>query len=63
MVKPFLQLTALGVAGFALWKLASLWLLPFFMLALKVAVVVALVMLAIWYFKKNDKSEDDAAAG
>jgi hypothetical protein len=61
MAKPFLQLAALGVAGFALWKLASLFLLPFLMLALKMAVIVGLVMLAIWYFKKNDKPKDDTA--
>src|SRR5207247_1061984 len=28
MAKPFLQLAALGVAGVALWKIASLFLLP-----------------------------------
>src|SRR2546426_7036719 len=34
---PFLQLAAVGVAGFALWKMASLFLLPLLMLAFKVA--------------------------
>ena len=52
MTKPLLQLAALGVAGVALWKIASIVLLPFLVLAFKVATIVALVMLAIWFFKK-----------
>ncbi len=62
MAKPFLQLAALGFAGFALWKIASIVLLPLLGLAFKVATIVALVMLAIWFFKKKDKGKDDAAA-
>ena len=62
MAKPFLQLAALGVAGLALWKIASIVLLPFLMLAFKIALVVGLVMLAIWFLKKHDKPKDDAAA-
>ena len=62
MAKPFLQLAAFGVAGFALWKTASLFLLPFLTLAFQVALIVGLVMLAIWFFKKGDKPKDDAAA-
>ena len=62
MAKPLLQLAALGVAGVALWKIASIVLLPFLVLAFKVATIVALVMLAIWFFKRNDKGKDDAAA-
>jgi len=63
MTKPFLQLAALGVAGFALWKIASLVLLPFLMFVFKIALIAGLVMLAIWFFKKGDKPKDDAAAG
>jgi len=33
------------------------------MLVLKVALVVGVVMLAIWFFKQGDKPKDDAAAG
>ena len=62
MAKPFLQLAALGVAGFALWKIASIVFLPFLVVAFKVVTIVALVMLAIWFFKRNDKGKDDAAA-
>ena len=63
MTKPFLQLAAVGVVGFALWKMASLFLLPLLMLAFKVALIVAFVMLAVWFFKRNDKPKDDATAG
>src|SRR2546430_183824 len=62
MTKPFLQLAAVGVAGFAVWKMASLFLLPLLMLAFKVALIVAFVMLAVWFFKRNDKPKDDATA-
>jgi hypothetical protein len=63
MAKPFLQLAALGVASLVIWKIASLVLLPFLMFAFKIALVVGLVVLAIWYFKKHDKPKDDATAG
>src|SRR5437667_12357302 len=63
MTKPFLQLAAVGVAGFALWTMASLFLLPLLMLAFKVALIVAFVMLAVWLFPSNDKPKDDATAG
>ena len=63
MTKPFLQLAAVGVVGFALWKIASFFLLPLLMLAFKVALIVGFVMLAIWFFKRNDKPKDDTAAG
>lgn len=59
MAKPLLQLAALGVAGFALWKVASFFLLPVLMLAFKLALVVGLVLFAIWFFKKGDKPKDD----
>src|SRR5213594_3683412 len=39
MAKPLLQLAALGVGGFALWKIASLVLLPFVMLLFKAVLV------------------------
>ena len=63
MAKPFLQLAAVGIAGLVLWKIASLFLLPFLMLAVKVALIAGLVVLAIWYFKRNDKPKDDTAEG
>lgn len=62
MAKPFLQLAALGVVGFALWKVAGIVLLPFLMLAFKIALIGGLVVLAIWFFRKHDKPKDDAPA-
>jgi hypothetical protein len=38
-------------------------LLPLLLLAFKVALIVAFVMLAVWFFKRNDKPTDDASAG
>ena len=63
MTKSFLQLAAVGVAGFALWKIASFVLLPLLMLAFKVALIVAFVMLAVWFFRRNDNPKDDTTAG
>ena len=57
MAKPLLQLAALGVAGFALWKIASIVLLPVLLFAFKIALIVGVVMLAIWFFRRNDKNE------
>ena len=63
MAKPFLQLAALGVAGFALWKVASSVPFPVLMLVVKTALIVAVVMLAIWFLKKNDKNKGDTTGG
>jgi membrane protein implicated in regulation of membrane protease activity len=60
--KPILQLAALGVAGFALWKLGSFFLLPLIFFALKIAFLVAIVLFAIWFFKRNDKPSDSSDA-
>lgn len=57
MSKPILQLAAIGVAGVAVWKLASVFLLPVFFLILKVALIVGLVVLAIWWINRNGKTE------
>ncbi len=64
MAKPLLQLAAVGLVGFALWKVASFLFFPLLFWVVKVAVIVGLVMLAFWFFnKKNDKKkEDDATA-
>ena len=62
MSKPILQLAALGVVGFALWKLGSFFLIPLIFLALKIAFVVALVLFALWLSKRNDKPGDTSDA-
>ncbi len=43
MFKPILQLAAVGLAGFALWKLGSFFFIPLLFLAVKVALVIGLV--------------------
>jgi hypothetical protein len=60
--KPILQLAALGVVGFALWKLGSFILIPLIFLALKIAFVVALVLFAFWFFTRHDKPGDGSDA-
>ena len=40
MSKPVLQLAAVGLVGFALWKLGSFFFIPLLVLAVKVALVV-----------------------
>lgn len=62
MSKPILQLAALGVVGFALWKLGSFILIPLIFLALKIAFVVALALFAFWFFTRHDKPGDSSDA-
>jgi hypothetical protein len=64
MAKPLLQLAAVGLVGFALWKVASFLFFPLLFWVVKVALIVGLVMLAFWFFnrKKNDEKKDDATA-
>src|SRR3989442_15083659 len=55
MSKPVLQLAAVGLVGFALWKLGSFFFIPLLVLAVKVALVVGLVLFPFWLFRKSDK--------
>jgi hypothetical protein len=59
MLKPVLQLAAVGFVGVVLWKLAAAFLLPLFFLVFKVGLVVALIMLAFWFFNKKDRGKED----
>jgi len=64
MSKPLLQLAALGVLGFSLWKLGSFFFIPLLFLALKIALVVGVVLFAVWLFKRNDrKGTSDSETG
>jgi len=64
MSKPMLQLAALGLLGFSLWKLGSFFFIPMLFLALKMAFVVGIVMFAVWLFKRNDrKGASDSETG
>jgi hypothetical protein len=59
MLKPVLQLAAVGVVGIVLWKVASALLLPLFLVVFKVALIAGLIMLAFWYFNKKGRGKED----
>ena len=64
MSKPILQLAALGLLGLSLWKLGSFFFIPLLFLVLKVALVVGIVLVAVWLFKRNDrKGTSDSETG
>jgi hypothetical protein len=58
-MKPVLQLAAVGIVGIGLWKLASLFLLPVLFFVVKIGLIVGLVMVAFWFFKKNGRGKED----
>ncbi|HYU30230.1 MAG TPA: hypothetical protein VEK83_14455 [Gemmatimonadales bacterium] len=59
MLKPVMQLAAVGLVGVVLWKVAAAFLLPLFFLVFKIGLIVALVMLAFWFFNKKDRGKED----
>lgn len=59
MLKPVLQLAAVGFVGIVLWKIASALLLPLFFVVFKVALIAGLIMLAFWWFNKKDRGKED----
>ena len=59
MLKPVLQLAAVGLVGIGLWKLASLFLLPVLFFVFKIGLIVALIMLAFWFFNKKSRGKED----
>jgi hypothetical protein len=52
MLRPFLTLAALGVAGFVAWKLVWVMLLPMFVGLLALAIKVALIALLVFVLFK-----------
>jgi len=65
MMKPVVTLAAAGVVGIALWKILSILLLPLagvlfglLLTLLKVGLLVALVMFAVWLFRRKEKGGD-----
>ena len=69
-MRPVVTLAAVGIIGVALWKVRSILLLPLAGLLLglvltlvKVALLVALVMFAVWLFRRKDKEGGEASAG
>jgi hypothetical protein len=62
MIKPVLQLAAVGFVGVLLWKLAAGLLLPLVFVLFKVALIVGLIMFAFWFFRKDRGKEDTPPA-
>lgn len=64
MNAPILKIAALGVVGFALWKVATLVVFPvvgaLLGLLIKGALIVAIVLFAMWFFKKRRDEEKPA---
>lgn len=72
MAKPIVSLAAVGVLGFALWKVLSFLFLPLvgtllgvLFTLVKVAAIVGAVLLVMWFLrgKKDDAQRDDAQKG
>jgi hypothetical protein len=59
MLKPVLQLAAVGIVGIGLWKLASIFLLPLVFFVFKIGLIVGLIMLAFWFFNKKSRGKED----
>lgn len=59
MIKPVLQLAAVGLVGIGILKLAGMFLLPVLFFALKIAFIAALIMVAFWFFNKKDRGKED----
>jgi len=57
MLKPVLQLAAIGIVGIGLWKLAAMFLLPALFFVVKIGLIVGLVMLAFWFFNKKSRGK------
>ena len=59
MMKPILSFAAVGIVGIVLFKLAAAFLLPLVFLALKIGLIVALIMVAFWFFNKKERGKED----
>lgn len=58
-MKPVVQLAAIGLVGFGLWKLASLFLLPIVFFIFKIGLIIGLVMLVLWWVNKKPRDKED----
>jgi len=58
-MKPVLQLTAVGLIGIGLWKLAAIFLMPLLFFVFKIGLIIGLVMLAFWFFNKKNRGKED----
>jgi hypothetical protein len=59
MLKPVLQLAAVGLAGIVLWKVAAAFLIPVFFFIFKIALIAGAIMLAFWFFNKKSRGKED----
>jgi hypothetical protein len=59
MMKPVLQLAAVGIVGIVLWKVAAGLLLPLFFFVFKIALIAGLIAVAFWFFNKKDRGKED----
>lgn len=65
MLKPVLQVAAVGLLGVTIWKLASFLLLPllgtmlgFVFTILKIALIVGAILFVVWFLKKKGGAEE-----
>lgn len=60
MVKPVLQLAALGVVGVVLWKLLAGVVFGLLFTIIKIAFIVGLIFFGVWAFRRwSEKKPDD----
>ena len=64
MLKPVLQLAAVGILGVTIWKLASFLLLPMLgtviglvLAFVKVALIVGAILFVVWFLKRQGGGE------
>ncbi len=64
MLKPVLQVAAVGILGVTIWKLASFLLLPllgtvlgFVFTLLKITLIVSAILFVVWFLKKKGGEE------
>jgi len=64
MLKPALQLAAVGILGVTIWQLASFLLLPllgtvlgFVFTILKITLIVSAILFVVWFLKKKGGAE------
>jgi hypothetical protein len=69
MMRPLVALATAGIVGIALWKILSILLLPIagvllglLFTLLKVGLLVALVIFALWLFRRKEKGGETSAS-
>jgi len=66
MLKPVLQVAAVGILGVTIWKLASFLLLPLLgtvlgvvFTILKITLIVSAILFVVWFLKKKGGTEKE----